>query len=514
MKTFKYYILLFSTVFLLTSCSDNDYQNVVPKDSNVIASFNVSSLFNEVDVNEDDVELIENIVDESLKGKEKELFLDFLDGKHSFGIDLNSPIYLFNSKNCALGISMKVNSESDLDNLFDMLYDNDACEKIKENDGYKWVTINRNTKVAYNSNLLLFCTDANEKIMRNLLNNPEEKSFISSPDYKRFSEKENSPLSLFANLSLLDSRYLRGVNQVLPSGVNFSDLNLLLDFALKKGEAGLNLELYSNNEKIQQLLEKSDDYCHTINGDFIKAPEDFLVWFCSNLNGEKLFDKLKSNENVRAYLNAASSLIDFPKIIKSIDGDMAFIVTQNKSSNTQDVVMTAKLKDSQFLKDVDYWKNQMTDYHFRMDENDTNDYTIYDEYGDVQLNWGVDNNNFYAFSENANYRKAFAETNKLLDDETDNIKKSVFYACFNLDYIYEESKSQSLRYADTEARELFEQIDFPFDKVVIKASSPRVWSFSIHTKDKNKGVLEALYDIFSTPDIHRQIKRGLLRSIR
>ena len=49
----------------------------------------------------------------------------------------------------------------------------------------------------------------------------------------------------------------------------------------------------------------------------------------------------------------------------------------------------------------------------------------------------------------------------------------------------------------SEMNELINKIDYPFDKIVFKANNTRSCTFSISLKDKNKNVLNALFELFT-----------------
>lgn len=156
----------------------------------------------------------------------------------------------------------------------------------------------------------------------------------------------------------------------------------------------------------------------------------------------------------------------------------------------------AKTANTDFLKDVNYWQEQMKDWNLKMTENDKNSYTLFLD-DDFSLNWGVDNKNVFFSSPNTDYKKTFAETNAILDEQAADIKNSIFYVCLNLMPVYQKFNSYMDSEFDKETKDLVKDIEFPFDKVVFKANNAHSCSLSFSLKNKEQGVLNALFDFYT-----------------
>ena len=495
MKTLKYYVLIMFTCLVFAACTNNEYQIVIPKDASVVVSFNLKELLADVDIPEKDMDNLKSLMGAVFNGQDKDKINEMVSGDEPVGIDFSEPIYAFVSEDNMFGLSMKVSSDDDLDNLFEILDRQHLCDKPKEKDGFRWTTIIDDFQVAYNGNTLLICGGVNEKGMKKMFDNDEENSFMATPNFEKM-EANKAPVQIFTSLKNFQENDLTFLTELLPEGVKAADVNLLTSLVLNKGQADINGELFSNNEKTQNLLIDADKNFKKINGDFIKAPENFLLWMGAGMKGEEALKKLKSMDDTNGLLMMMDRAIDIQKIIKSIDGDMTIVIPELPNDEPTSFVLMAKTANTDFLKDVNYWQEQMKDWNLKMTENDKNSYTLFLD-DDFSLNWGVDNKNVFFSSPNTDYKKTFAETNAILDEQAADIKNSIFYVCLNLMPVYQKFNSYMDSEFDKETKDLVKDIEFPFDKVVFKANNAHSCSLSFSLKNKEQGVLNALFDFYT-----------------
>ena len=350
-------------------------------------------------------------------------------------------------------------------------------------------------KVAYNGNTLMICGGMNEKGMKKMFDNDEENSFMATPNFEKMNANK-APIQFFTSLKNFQDNDMAFITELLPEGVKAADVNLFTDIVLNKGRADINAELFSNNEKTQSLLVDADKNFKKINGDFIKAPENFFLWMGAGMKGEELLKKFKSMDETNGLLMMMDRAIDIQKIIKAIDGDMTIVVPELPVDDATDFVLMAKTANTDFLKDVDYWQEQMKDWNLKMVENDKNNYTLLLD-DNFSLNWGVDNKNVFFSSSKADYKKTFADTNPMLDEQAADIKNSIFYVCVNLLPVYQKFNTYMDNEFDKETKDLVKDIEFPFDKVVFKANNAHSCSLSFSLKNKEQGVFNALFDFYS-----------------
>jgi len=179
MKALRNYMMMLLAAVLAVACTNNDYQVVIPKNANFVASFNFKNLFEDIDIPEETTNNLKSLMGMAFSGQDRDNMEEFLDGKTSFGIDFSEPVLAFSAPDCPLGISMKVDNEDNIDKLIELLIRQDLCKKVKEKDGFKWTTLLGDFRIAYNGSSILICGDVNENDMKKLFDNNEENSFSS-----------------------------------------------------------------------------------------------------------------------------------------------------------------------------------------------------------------------------------------------------------------------------------------------------------------------------------------------
>ena len=86
--------------------------------------------------------------------------------------------------------------------------------------------------------------------------------------------------------------------------------------------------------------------------------EDAVMGLFMNADGHRLLDLLRSNKSLQLMLAGINAAVDMDKIIRSIDGDVAFIIPTYRENELQ-MMMGAQLAKRDFLSDVTYWKKSV-----------------------------------------------------------------------------------------------------------------------------------------------------------
>ena len=102
MKTVVRYLLVLPLLFLVSSCSDEDYLNVIPDNSTALVAIDAQKLF---DGN------VDGVLGKALN----------TDGIDKCGIDFLSKIYLFETFDGNIGVAAKVSDSGDLEDFLNSL---------------------------------------------------------------------------------------------------------------------------------------------------------------------------------------------------------------------------------------------------------------------------------------------------------------------------------------------------------------------------------------------------------
>lgn len=437
MNKIKFHFLIILLAVVMVGCQNKEYKNIVPKNANMLVSVDLGSLFKEVEVPQSaksKLMSLAQMVDKETAGLQLEKLLE---GENHTGIDCLSPFYIFRSPEVTLGLTLRVADEDDLEQLMATLEKQNVIEKPVEFEGLKLSSVMGELTLAFDEHSLLLMVPENKAqskiLVRKLFNQSDDDSFIASEKFEKITEKTDPVVwfvngAAFQDVEQLYSNIPLMLN-FLPDGVRPIDVNLIASFSSKKGRADATYELFSLNKKTQKLLEKEDKKFNKINGDFISAPNDFFVWAGAGVEGDNLLKMMKGNSEINPYLTALDRAIDIQAIIKSIKGDMALILP-SLPQNDIDFVLTAKTKNTDFLKDVSYWNETMKDYGLKMRENSKNNFTLFVD--GEELNWGVEEDNVYFASKNSFFKTAFSEKSSDLSKMEEEITNSIAYVYINL----------------------------------------------------------------------------------
>ncbi len=494
MSKIKNIIIVLFTCIIFVACSNNEYQNIIPKSAKAVVSVNIKQLFQDFEIPETIIDKLHNILEFVITGSDSDWVIELIKGNEESGIDFDKPFYIYKISEDTYGASFKVEDIDVLDELFNMLHRHNISKKSVEKDKYKWTTLLDDISVAYNDDVLSLMYSNNfsetKKIQKSYLEVEEDKSFVATDKFKKLDEKEG-PLKFIFNsdafVNYTEDNYTNTLEQIkafLPEKVRPVDVCVVGDFVFNKEKVNLNCELFSINKNTQKILEKEDDKFKKIKGDYIGAPNDFACWLCLGINGEDLVNKLKQFDCIHEYMIKLGLALDIENILRAIKGDLAVLLPSiPENLKHPNIVMTAKVKNTDFLKNVGLWQNQMVDYKMSMDEISKHNYLLHGD--SIELNWGVDDDNLYFATGNSFFKSAFAEKSDNLNEVINDINNSVLYAYVNTEAILGKFNEND---------HFSKKIDF-VKFIIIKASDYRNYTVSLVLKDKDKDFWQIIFEL-------------------
>jgi len=334
-------------MFGLMSCSGDDYVNAVPENSIAVAS---------VDVNR----LSENGGDASGKARLKEMFK--VDDIKDCGIDLSEKLYLFETIDGNMGAVAKVADEKDLDTWLNKMADTGFCKKTSERKGCRFTVIKDTWVTGFSSDALIIIgpvlPEGQAEVRRQMtkmLELDEEKSIKTSPLFDKLAAIEG-PLAIVAQVAALPDKFVAPFTIGAPVDADASQV--MISAEINKGEGFIEVtgEPFSFNENIDKSLKEAFNIFRPITDRYFESmPDNAFFGAFMNVDGKEFINLLHANKSFQALLAGVNMAIDMDKIIKSVDGDMAFVMPKYSEGSTQ-IRLVAKLGSKDFLGDVGYWK--------------------------------------------------------------------------------------------------------------------------------------------------------------
>ncbi len=341
------YLLFFVFVLLLASCSGNDYVNAIPRESTAVISMDINKMSG---VNS------------------KVLFKTMLrvSDLHGSGIDFSSKIFLFESAQGNLGLCAKVTDEGELSELLVRLDKAGVCTDVQKRRGYNFCVLHDAWVVGYSDEAMLVMGPveaAGQAELQNeiakYLGQSEEDGIKNSKLYAKL-DSIDAPMGMVAETQALPEKFVAPFMIGAPQGADASQVLIAARMNVRKGCLLIDGETFSFNKMIDRELKKVVATVYRpVGGKFLKsmsreAPFGMFV----NVKGEDFLPLLRANKPIQAMLAGINTAIDMDNIIKSVDGDMSIVMSEFVDDRLR-MSMAAELTNSDWLADVDYWKQSV-----------------------------------------------------------------------------------------------------------------------------------------------------------
>lgn len=341
-------VLSLVTVFvLLSSCSGSDYLHAIPAKSTALISIDLPKMAGG-DAVEDKASVLKAML--------------HVDDVSDCGIDLESKLYLFESADGNLGLCAKVADDDKIGDWIDGLVKQRLATPVTERKGFHFSVLKNSWLIGYSDEALLVMgpvvADAQSELQRQMvkyLSADEDNSVVSSKLFEKL-EGISTPMAMVSLAQALPEKFVAPFTLGAPKGGDASQIVIAAEMTVNRGLLHINGETLSFNDEINQALKTARDNYRPIKGCYLKSmPADAQAAIFMNVDGTKFLPMMQNNQGIQQLLMGVNAAIDMDNIIRSVDGDMA-IVIPSFSDSALKMSMSAQLKQSKWLQDVDYWK--------------------------------------------------------------------------------------------------------------------------------------------------------------
>ena len=342
MRRFIGISILFLTL-VLTSCSNSDYLNAIPKNSTAIVKVDMGEV-------------------SGVKNKALLQALLRVTNLSKSGIDLSSDVYLFETVDGNLGLCARVNDAGDLEKTFNELVKKGVCTDVKERRGFHFTMMNNSWVVGFSDDALLVVGPVTmaartemEGKLTSFLGQDEEHGIKSSPMFDKL-DSISAPTAMVAQAQALPEKFIAPFTLGAPKDADPSQVLIAAEMKVKDGCLDILGTTFSFNRRINESLRQSSEVFRHIKGRYANClSSDAMMAMFMNVDGNKYIDLLRRNSGFQALLAGINTAIDMDNIIKSVDGDMAIMVPVMSEDHLR-LSMAAELAHSKWLSDVGYWK--------------------------------------------------------------------------------------------------------------------------------------------------------------
>lgn len=372
---------LFFCVFILSSCSSDDYINVIPRNSTAVVAIDSKKIFGE-SAQTQQLIFIEDLL------KISEL--------NNCGLDIDSKFYIFETIDGNLGMVIKVDDEENLKSCLNALSKAGYCSGLTMRRGLNFTLIKDVWMVGFSSDALLIMgpvlssDQANvQRKMIKYLEQEKDNSIRVMPMFQKL-DSLNSTISVVAKAIAFPEKIVAPFVICAPKGADASDIIISAQIdKINNGCIGIKGESFSFNKKLDSIMKENKNKFRKIKGKYLdRMSSETGCGLFVNVNGNDFLDLLRSNNYFQLLLAGINAAVDIDNIIRSIDGDMAIYINSFDEGEIFPM-MCAELYNKNFLNDIDYWKKSCL-HGYRLTDCG-NDIYCYSN-GNKNFYFGVSNN--------------------------------------------------------------------------------------------------------------------------
>ena len=424
--------LLLTVVSFLASCSkSDDYLNVIPKDTPMVASINLKALGEKAGINDkENKEALGKLTDmlkKEMNAASFEKLESIIKNPDECGIDLGKPVYAFYSDKNDMILTAKVTDKESLANSIKLLGNDTEISELTEKEGYSFSQIDGYSYIAFNENTLIAVKSKtsgdSDKLKLNaieVLNGKSEESIASDKGFIRMQDKK-ADIAIYNNFEELDNDYKEILEKSIGIDGAAEECKLISGIFFENGRLVIKSEFYTDDEKIKELYEKHNDYFSPIKNSMLEyLPKSTLCLMSVSIENNKIFEMLKENKDFQKNISLEDAET-IEKVLKSVGKEITFGVTDFNMTETPAIVVYAEAKNGDILKELYNNKdnNSLTRYS-KFTELEENAYLIQTGRDNIFLGYKDDmiyaTNNENTYKNIGNKPEASAEDNSYAKD--------------------------------------------------------------------------------------------------
>lgn len=335
------YLMALLWVWVMTSCSNHDYLNAIPAESTMLISLNTAKMTG---------------------AGSQTLLKAFLHATNmnNTGIDISKPVMLFEDAQGNLGICAKTEDEKQLATLLRKM-----GVEIKESQGFHFAALPSHWMVGYSDVSALImgpvlpaAQSEMKQLMTRYLKAKEDDGIVGTPMYDKL-DSIDAPMSMVCQAKALPEYLIAPFTLGAPQGTDPSQVIIAANLEIKDGCLWISGQTFSFVKRINEALQMAQASYRPISGKYVASmsQQDAAGLFV-NVDGTKFIKLMTGNRGIQTMLSGINTAIDMNSIIKGVDGDLA-IITPSLGQTSFQIMMAAKLKNADWLADVDYWKQSV-----------------------------------------------------------------------------------------------------------------------------------------------------------
>jgi hypothetical protein len=353
----------------------------------------------------ENVELKQKLVDAltlggELNAESSELFKRIIKNPAESGIDIASPMYIFSQKKTeGAAFVAKIGNKKKLKSLLGVLISENITTPAKDRNGYSYIELSGNAICAFSETTLLISNHRDNNATDSWMSQEESKSIIVSSAFQNM-QKKKGEIKLMVSLKAFGDKLAQKIYTQA-----YEDLTVISNLSFENGRINVQVENYTENERLKTLLKQQQKIFRTQDLTFLgKFPAATLAYLSLGLDGDRLCDYIQDNAAIYGSLLintfGMENLMPLEALFRSIEGDLS-IGLLDVTLGSATFAAYAEVKDASAVKTFydAINKAEIRGTFTQMEE----DGYVYESKGQ-KIYFGVKNKQLYATNDNTIYK--------------------------------------------------------------------------------------------------------------
>lgn len=319
-------------VMLLSSCSENEYTDVIPRGSTALMSI--------------DLQQTGSDVLQSLFG---------LSDTQDCGIDLTARLYLFESPDGNMGLVAKVTDADKLEEIVNGLAETGVCQKITQRKDARFTMVKEAWMMGFDNHAVMLMgpiasaqqAQTQQQIARYL--KQEERQGITESKMFQKLDSIRSAMALVTQVAALPEQFTAPFMLGAPKTADASQVLLEAELQVQDQMLVIQGQTFSFNQQIDKDLQKTAALFRPMEGAFLnRLGTRTALSFLTNVEGERFLPVLQQNKGLQSLLTGAKFTIDINEVINSVEGDMLLSFSSFSDGNGRMAMLAQRGEKSDY----------------------------------------------------------------------------------------------------------------------------------------------------------------------
>lgn len=293
-------------VMLLSSCSEKEYTDVIPRGSTVLMS---------IDLQQTGTDVLQSLLG--------------LSDTQDCGIDLSAKLYLFESPDGNMGLVAKVSDEDKLEGIVNDLSETGVCQKVTQRKDIRFTMVKEAWMMGFDDQAVMLMgpivsaqqTQIQQQIGR-YLKQDERQGVTESKMFQKL-DSIHSAMALVTQVAALPEQFTAPFMLGAPKTADASQVLLEAELQVQDQMLVIQGQTFSFNQQIDKDLQETATLFRPMEGAFLnRLGTRTALSFLTNVEGERFLPVLQQNKGLQSLLTGAKFTIDINEVINSVEGDM------------------------------------------------------------------------------------------------------------------------------------------------------------------------------------------------